>query len=215
MKRIIIVFCVCFSLFSVAQEKIKFGISTGITYSGIYGNEFENKNSYDFDFLIGSSFEFPINHKLSFLTGLNYERKSFAGEILFNKSTLPPLNDPAFSSASGFTINSTLSFINIPLNLKYYIKGNESLFVDGGIFTAFLFTSKSNVAGIKTGNYNTLDFGINLGFGKKIKLNTNNYLNIEIRDSYGIVNVSKANIYNNGTMKTNSIVLLFNWEVKI
>lgn len=214
MKKIFYIFFIFSSLLSIAQEKTNFGINTGLTYSDIRGNEIANKNKYDFDFLIGASVEIPINKKFSFLTGLNYERKSYTGEIIFTKILYNPI-DPAFTQESSNKIKETLSYLNIPLNAKYYVGKQNSFFVNGGIYTAIFINSKTNFGGNEKGLFNALDFGVNLGIGKKIKLNEKVILNIEIKDNYGLVNISKLPVHNNGTVKANSFNLLLNWEIKI
>jgi hypothetical protein len=214
MKKISFAFIFFISLLSIAQEKTKFGINTGITYSNIRGNEIANKNKYAFDFLIGTSLEVPINQKFAFLSGLNYERKSFNGEVPFERSGYENF-DPAFTQETGIKIRATMSYLNIPLNMKYYIGKQNSFFVNGGIYTAIFLNSKTDFGGYEKGVFNALDFGINLGIGKKIKLNEKVNLNIEFRDNFGLVNISKLPLYNNGTVKTNSFNLLLNWEIKI
>ena len=214
MKKIFYIFFIFSSLLSIAQEKTNFGINTGLTYSDIRGNEIANKNKYDFDFLIGASVEIPINKKFSFLTGLNYERKSYTGEIIFTKILYDPI-DPSFTQESSIKIKETLSYLNIPLNAKYYVGKQNSFFVNGGIYTAIFINSKTNFGGNEKGLFNALDLGVNLGIGKKIKLNEKVILNIEIKDNYGLVNISKLPVYNNGTVKSNSFNLLLNWEIKI
>ncbi|KAB1156855.1 outer membrane beta-barrel protein [Flavobacterium luteum] len=215
MRKVIFIFCLSYSLFSIAQDKIKFGINTGVTYSNIRGNEIADKNKYDFDFLLGTSFELPINNKMSFFTGLNYERKSFKRKILFEENLIEfdPF-DPAFSQDAGFTAKATLSYLSIPLNIKYYLGRKNSFFLNGGLNTAIFLNLNSNIGNEKNG-IKTFDFGFNLGFGKKIKLNEKTNLNIEIKDSYGLVNISSIPVYNNGTVKTNSVNLILNWEFKI
>ena len=215
MRKVIYLFCFFYSFSSIAQEKVKFGINTGVTYSNIRGNEIADKNKYDFNFLLGTSFELPINNKLSFYTGLNYERKSFKREVLYDViyPVFDPI-DPAFSQDSGFTVKATLSYLNIPINIKYYLGKKNSFFVNGGLNTAVFLNLNSNIEDEKN-IIKTLDFGVNLGFGKKIKLNEKTHLNIEIRDNYGLVNISSVPVYNNGTVKTNSVNLILNWEFKI
>lgn len=216
MRKVIYLFCFFYSFSSIAQQKVKFGINTGLTYSNIRGNEIADKNKYDFDFLLGTSFELPINNKFSFITGLNYERKSFKKEFFYEvlNPVFDPV-DPAFSQDSGFTVKATLSYLNIPINIKYYLGKNNSFFVNGGINTAVFLNLNSNIYGNEKNAIKTLDFGVNLGFGKKVKLNEKINLNIEIKDSYGLVNISKEPVYNNGTVKTNSVNLILNWEFKI
>jgi hypothetical protein len=218
MKKIFFAFLFFFSLLSIAQEKTKFGINTGITYSDIRGNEIANKNKYAFDFLIGTSVEIPINQKFAFLTGLNFERKSFTGEVPLDRipfDSFDPVVDQVVNQEANIKIRATMSYLNIPLNIKYYIGKQNSFFVNGGIYTAIFINSKTDFGGNEKGVFNALDFGINLGIGKKIKLNEKVNLNIEFKNNYGLVNISKLPVYNNGTVKVNSYNLLLNWEIKI
>jgi Outer membrane protein beta-barrel domain len=212
MKKAICIFYVFYSLFSMAQKKVSFGINTGMTYSVTHGNAIANENKYDFDFLIGTSIEVPLSKKISFFSGINYERKSYIREILFVRLNIYNPQDPTFSKGSGFLVNNRFSYLNIPLNLKCYLGNKNLFFIDGGLYTAIFLNSSSSLNGNENGFFKTLDFGSNLGLGKKIKLNEKVNLNVEIRDSYGLVNISKTPIYNDGILKLNSVNLILNWQ---
>ena len=60
-----------------------------------------------------------------------------------------------------------------------------------------------------------MDGGLVLGFGKVFKLNEKNDLKLELRENFGLVNTSDVEVYNDGTIKTNSINLILNWSFNL
>lgn len=196
-----------------AQEKPKFGVNFGGTFSNIRGNEVAETNKYDLNFLIGGSIEVPLNEKLSFLGNINYERKTF-------KNTITTINfedfDPIINS-SKVKVKLRLEYITIPLNLKYYIDTQKKFYVNGGPFVGFFLNSNTKAEGKNTGEdgndlFKTLDFGANLGIGTSFKITEKNSLNLEIRHNYGLTNISAVKVNDNGTVKTNSFNLIANWQ---
>lgn len=197
------------SMNAISQDKVHFGVNTGITYSGIRGLESDNqKNKYDFDFLIGASVEIPLSKKFSFLTGLNYERKSIIEEIKFSKLKVFGTEDPLLlNRPSSFTNKYTFNYLTLPADIKFHFGKNNLFFVNGGV--------QANLLLDKSAFYHTFDFGVNLGVGTKVKLSDLINLNIEIRDNLGLIKINDDSVYTKGNIKTNAINLVLNWEFNI
>jgi len=196
-----------------AQHKPKLGVNVGGTYSNIRGNEIADTNKYDANFLIGASIEIPLNERFSLLGNLNYERKTF-------KNTLNVIGgnpfDPMFTTQN-VDIKARLEYLTIPVNLKYYIDSQKRFYINGGAFAGIFLDSNTKVDGENTNEnendlFQTLDLGVNLGVGTNIKITEKNSLNIEIRHNYGLKNISKAKVYNDDNVKTNSFNLIANWQ---
>ena len=196
-----------------AQEKPKFGVNVGGTYSNIRGNEIAETNKYDANFLIGASIEIPLNDRFSLLGNLNYERKTF-------KNTINVLSDDPFDPViftRNVDVKGRLEYLTIPVNLKYYIDKNKRFYVNGGVFAGIFLNSNTKAEGENSNNdendlFKTVDFGVNLGIGTNFKINEKNSLNLEVRHNYGLTNISKARVYNDDTVKTNSFNLIANWQ---
>jgi len=200
-KNTIIILTILLSSLSYAQNDIKFGINGGATFSSIRGNEAADESKSSLDFLIGVTVDYPINEKLSIKTNLNYERKS--------------VNVESFS-VENVNIRSTYSYITLPVLLKYNF---DSFYINGGPFVGFLINanSKSDDGGPDfefTDLNRNIDAGVSLGIGKRIDL-SNNYLDIEIRNNLGLVNISEVEVLNDGTIKTNSLNLILTYYLNL
>ena len=218
MKKLQLLLMLALPVLVAAQDKVKFGVNAGATLSDIRGSEYADDFKYGANYLVGISAELPLTERLSFAANINYEKKSPTQKITFMgpDPQVPDPNDPAFRTGS-IRVTNTLNYIAIPLNLKYYIGSKKNFFATGGLFAAFLIDSSLRVDGDKvndSGNsgFKTVDFGVNLGFGTKIKLNETQSLNIELRDNLGFANISNNNYPTSDTVRTNSINLIANWQ---
>ena len=205
-----------------AQEKPKFGINLGSTFSNIRVSDsnieedffFEN-TKYDLNFLLGISIEFPLNEKFSLIGNVNYERKTFKKSSAFDQPTLPNPNDPAFNPDRTFEIKQRLEYLTIPINLKYYIGNQKRFFINAGPYAGFFLNSNLKFEGktIRDNGDNlfkTLDFGANLGVGTNFKINEKSSLNLEIRHNYGLIDIVSKDDYIK--LKTNSFNLIANYQ---
>ena len=189
-------------------QKTKFGVSAGATYANIRGGYIDESQKGGFNFLAGLSLELPINNKFSFLTNLNYERKSSNVEAMdfFYESSF-------FGQGRESEINLTSNYIALPINVKYYIGNKNIFYVNGGLYSAFYIGGRS-VSDLGTQRSKpdelTVDVGVNIGVGHVIKFKKTN-LNIELRDNLGLKQISKFNSEAN----TNAVNLILNWEFSI
>ena len=211
MKKYLVILLI--STASFAQNKPKFGVNLGGTFSNIRGNEIADTNKYNANFLVGASFELPLNERFSLLTNVNYERKSFKNNITVYAGD--PF-DPVITTRN-IDVEARLEYITIPVNLKYYIDANKKFYVNGGAFVGIFLDSNTKGDGENSNNdenylFKTLDFGANLGIGTNFKINDKNSLNLEIRHNYGLANISRVQVYNDDKVKTNSFNLIANWQ---
>lgn len=203
-----------------AQDGIKFGFNAGATYSSIRGNEMANRTKAAVDFLAGVSAEYPFTDRLSVLANLNFERKSYTGKGYFDAfdgNFDPIVQDPAFMT--GYKIRGTLNYITLPVNVKYYLNANRSFYINGGPYAGFFLSETFKANGRRQAENNdmfkTMDLGLNLGMGTSIAVNDNSVLNIEVRDCLGLINISKAPVINDDTLKTNSLQLIVGWQFSL
>ena len=204
-------FLILFCTATIAQNKPVFGINVGGTYANIRGNVVANENEYKPNFLVGGSIEVPLNERSSFLGNINYERKTFGKTLKINEfGTF----DPMFQSLN-VDYNVRLEYLSVPINMKYYIDTQRKLFLNGGLFMGILLANNSKVDGRDTNGgeiFRTLDFGLNLGFGTKIKVTEKHDLNLELRHNLGLSNISELRTINDKALKTNSFNLIANWQ---
>ncbi|MXN91484.1 outer membrane beta-barrel protein [Flavobacterium sp. Sd200] len=222
-KNLIVFLSTLLPIIATSQEtktpnNIKFGVQAGVTYAGIRGNEKAKSNDYAIDFTAGISIEAPINEKFSILGNLNYEALSFTNTIsLFSSNEwLPDPNDPSFREGILDT-RFTLHYLNLPLNIKYYIGKNRLYYVNGGVFAGILLGETlridRTIVSDRSGSlYKDLNFGINLGIGTRIPVNSTNDINIELRNNLGLSNIGDVPTINGGSVRTNSVNLTVAWQ---
>ena len=203
-----------------AQNSLKFGINAGPTVSDIRGDGYAAGFRYGFGYLFGVSMEMPLTQRLSFTTSVNYEAKSAARKTSFSYSGIyagPDGVGVEYTVSGNPKITTTINYIAVPANLKYYLDYRDNYYATAGAFVAFAIDEGYTIKGEKppkdyNHNYETLDYGINLGLGTKFKLNRNHELNIELRDNLGLANVTDVD---SDKISTNSINLILNWQFSL
>jgi hypothetical protein len=217
MKKLHLLLLLTLPLLSSAQEEIKYGINGGLTFSDIRGDGYATDFSYAPAYLIGLTMEMPLNQRFSFCTGINYERKSSVQKTSYSYNEIiigPDGTAIDYTMKGNSKITTSLDYVAVPINLKYYLDIWENYYVTGGAFVAYAFNEGYTIKGDKPmedykQNYHTMDYGVNLGFGTKFKLNRTQYLNVEIRDNLGLANITDID---SDKISTNSINLLVNWQ---
>jgi len=215
MKKALFLFMLTLPLLAIAQNKVKFGINAGAVLSDVRGESYAADFNYGMGYLFGVSMETRLSERLSFIANINYERKNPTKKEDYSYMIIVAgQNGMAQEIMIDGTakITTILDYISIPVNLKYYIGTNKDYFVTTGLFAAFMADERVKV---KHGtylanyhnNYHTLDYGVNLGIGKKIKLSDTQNLNMELRDNFGL-----STIAHDFKAKTNSINLIANWQ---
>lgn len=214
MKHITLLFLlISTSIF--AQNKFIYGVNVGATYANIRGNEIANNNEYKPNFMIGGSIEVPLSERFSFLGNINYERKSYAQTL--EMLDLSGNFDPIVSSKE-VDLKERLEYLTIPLNIKWYMGSQKKFFINGGAFTGVFLVSTAKLDGELAytnggGLFKSFDFGLNLGFGTKIKITQKYRMNLELRHNLGLSTINEFQTINNKGQKTNSFNLIANWPL--
>ena len=214
-KYILVLFLVVFiTNLSFGQEEktnkdSKLGINGGISYSKFRGNDIIKESNADIGFLFGISFEHYLNEKFSIKTNLNFESKVISRDGIF-------FYDEYLQEAK---TKASYKYLVIPILAKYNFGNNKNFIVNAGPFLGFLLKSTTKSSGFPDSDFSDLykktDFGLSIGFGTKITLNEKSNLNIELRENLGLTNISDAQVYDDGTIKTNSLNLILNWDFGI
>ncbi len=220
MKKLCVLFVLAFPVLALAQNSLKFGINAGPTLSDIRGNGYAEGFKYGFGYLFGISMEVPLTQRFSFSTSVNYEVKSAVQRTSFSYSGayVGPTGLAVEYTVSGNPkITTTINYIAVPVNLKYYLDYWENNYLTAGAFVAFAIDEGYTIKGEKPPkkyhhNYETLDYGINIGVGTKFKLNRSHELNIELRDNLGLANVTNVS---SDKISTNSLNLILNWQFSL
>lgn len=203
-KTLLIISTIFLTTISFAQENILIGINGGATYSNFRGNTSADRGNSSLDFLIGGSVEFPISEKFSIKTNLNYERKSTTVKGIIN------------SQFQNVKVRSTYSYLSLPILAKYKFGESNDFYINGGPFVAFLLNAKSKSDVSPTSNFTylnkTTDVGLSFGVGKRFNISDQNYLDLEIRNNLGLINISAVDVIDEGTLKTNSLNLILTYN---
>ncbi|MHA3786809.1 porin family protein [Flavobacterium hauense] len=217
MKKLHLLLVLALPLLSSAQEEIKYGITIGPTMSDIRGDGYASGFNYGLGYLVGASVEMPLNQRFSFCTGVNYERKNASHKTSFSYTETivgPDGTAVDYTMKGNGKITTSLDYVVVPVNLKYYLDIWENYYVTGGGFIGYAFNDTYKMEGNKPmegyeQDYEAFDYGINLGFGAKFKLTRTQNINVEIRDNFGLANITAID---SDKISTNSINLLVNWQ---
>lgn len=217
MKKLYLLLVLALPLLASAQEEIKYGINGGLTFSDIQGKGYATDFSYAPAYLIGATIEKPLNQRFSFCTGINYERKTSIQKTSYSytETIIGPDGTAIDYTAKGKSKTTTsLDYVVVPINIKYYLDIWEDYYVTGGGFFAYRFNDNYKIKGDASmhnyrQDYAQFDYGISVGFGTKFKISRTQYLNIEIRDNLGLANITDID---SDKISTNSINLIANWQ---
>lgn len=212
MKKQLLIFLVvgmCLLQKGVSQNNIRIGATTGATLSKYRGNDIIEKSDAGIGFSVGMSFAYAFNENWALQTNVNYARKQFSQTVKafvlfdFEEETID--------------IKTHYDYLELPVLVKYNLGSSKRFFVNGGPFLAYLLAAKSKTENFPSTDisetHNKLDLGLSLGVGATFHLNSKQDLSIELRDNLGLLNISKTEVYNDGTIKTNSLNLIVTWSI--
>lgn len=203
------------SINSFSQEKLMFGVNTGLTYSEFRGNGFVKHNKSKIDYLVGGFVEYKFNARLSTVINVNYERKSI--HYFYPKPYEGNVIGPPQEDIENLT---RFRYISFPILLKYYPIINSSFYINSGPYFASLLDVTNYNEGIKNDldfndSFKKLDVGFSIGVGYELEINKMNYLGIELRNNLGIKDLSSLEYSPFNSTKSNAINLIINWKMKI
>lgn len=220
-KSLLMLFVVLLSAsYAFAQDRHKFGINAGLTYSNFRGMNIPTfQFEYGFGFLVGVSYEQYLNDKLSIKANLSYDKKAnkATSEIEYRGSVF---EEPAVVTQE---LSFQYDYVTLPILMKYDFTNESSFFVNGGPFVGYLLSSRivdntstnnlyPDTQSSTTTNYNNrLDYGLTLGFGKAFRINDENSIVVEIRNNIGFAKTNKDDTYQGDSVQTNSFNLLVGW----
>lgn len=209
---------ICQSASFGQEHKLDLGFEGGAGLTSMRGNEtIEEYRQLTIGGSGGITFQYNTPKSLSFKTGVYYESKGV-------KSNAPMLDGRGVPLPR---INHLkLSYITVPLLVKWSAGEKRIFYVNGGPYFSYLFGQKENTKSkwvpyeftsngrireyISGGidDYNRFDVGMSLGAGLNFLVGKNTHFNIELRDNFGVYNVSESG-RPYGELKNNTLNLLF------
>lgn len=185
MKKVLLVLSIMATA-AIASAQVSFGVQGGGIVSGmsykIQGGQAPTLSSR-FGFKVGGVAEVPVAQSISFMPQLNFVNKGYK------------------YTGNGVNVNSSLYYVEVPLNFTYNSSG---FFVGAGPSIAFGLSGTTNVTqgtdkdkvtvkfdGKESGNdnnehYKSLDFGGNLVAGYKLT----NGVFFNVNYNFGLSNIS-------------------------
>ena len=156
----------------INAQETKFGAKAGLNLSNLTGDA--EGNSMKVGFQVGGFAEIKISEKFAIQPELVYSAQGAKFEEEF------------FGETFEFDLN--LGYINVPVLAKYYVAEKFSL--EAGPQVGFLISAKAKGEGesedVKE-DFNSLDFGFNLGAGYDVSEN----INLSLRYTAGLSNIAK------------------------
>jgi hypothetical protein len=189
------------------------GTLIGVEWSPVSTRLWGNSLVNSYKSLPGSSpginLDFLFSKHLSFRTGIALERKGFS-------------NDYSSENAQPLTrYKMYFDYLTLPLALTYSTGGLFKLYAEGGPFLGYLLNEKeiTHVAGDERGivvnnvnQFKKADAGFMAGVGIHVPAGPNLYFNLGVEDYLGLSNISKLQVFEGRTIRTN--VLKFRAGVK-
>ncbi len=188
------------------NTKYSFGIEGGPSYTIYRGNDIiKDFDSPGIRGMAGLYFKTFISEHSAFSTNFSYEIKGLNG-----KGILPNLS-PCNCTTRGY-----LDYLVINLMYQIAIGEKKNFYYKIGTFGGYLLSKKN----ISTGNnfkksinydieqYHKFDFGLTNGLGVLFNLNESLIFSTEIRNNFGLFNISKVINIKDGTVKSNATTLL-------
>jgi hypothetical protein len=182
MKKYIAFFVLGFTLYSSASAQVSLGVKAGgaiTSLPGDYNNDTKN------GFYGGVTGELPVGKKFSIAAELVYSLQGNKQRIMF--AEWAP-NDSYY--ATGKKENMNLSYVNLPLLVKYQVIKN--IFIETGLQPGLLVNARvktSQGSGDIKDNYESFDLSWPVGIGFKLR----NGLGANLRYNTGLTNVYKGN----------------------
>ncbi len=182
MRKILLLLLITFTSLSYSQEKI--GVVGGLNATQVSDGFLGRLDSFGIGFHLGAVYNFEISKNIGFSPKIVYSQQGDRIEstkIFYNGSW-------RFGGANN-GLDYKLSYINIPLNFKFFKK---TYILFGPQLGILLDTEKMN---LDFGDVESkIDFGINIGIGRKIN---NFFMEFNVNQGFSTLITHERNQGNN------------------
>ncbi len=187
-----------------AQEsRFSIGVQTKYSWSKLSFDNVRNQKGVT-DLSPYVYLEYRLSENLSLKQGWGLIKKGVTGNIYID-NIHNTINTHAI-------ITHSLNYWEAPLVITYTSNGKIKFYCEGGFMLSYLLNSKlifspeSNLSPGEswdsTSGFKKLDFGLSLGVGLLVPVSNSTYIDISIRDDYGLLSVKGGN-----SVKTNSLAV--------
>lgn len=190
-------------------QRLSIGIEGGPSLISLRGNSAVNSYGSGFSFAAGVAVQYNISTHFSLRTNVHFERKGTNTKVLFTDVNGATIRDGR--------IHLNFDYITLPLLARYSVGERIRFMANAGPFVGYLLNQTGSFRGVgndpsieyfRLQDFNRIDFGIALGVGTAIPIGSHILFSVELRDNLGLMNISKVPVIGNGSIKTNSVVLL-------
>lgn len=213
-RIILTVFLVLVSINKISsQNEMRIGVNAGVNASQFKGFSYvEDMTVIKPGFLIGAYFEYYLDDNWSLKANLNYERKSYKDK---ESGILIDENDQIIDEFKNVV---HYNFISLPILAKYDIGQSNKFYANAGPNFNYRLNTIVKTDGFLSGKStlttNQLDLALLVGFGMKFHLNDINDLNLELRYSNDILNLSKEKTVED-PIQANTLSLVVSWNLEL
>jgi hypothetical protein len=202
--------------FGQNSRKLEMGFNLGPNISSLRGNDIlDQYHSSKISLSSGLFVQYNLNQLFSLFINPIYDNK---GSKIKEREMYDDLGN-VIGVGKGTT---NFHYLSLPILLRMDLGTDQMFFLNAGPYLSYLikqtFKIKMNNGSTNTEdnteNNKRTDFGISLGGGIKFPLSKKCNLFFEIRENLGLINVSAVRVSNDGSIKTNTINLLFGISYK-
>ena len=200
----------CSSLIFGQTKNFNIGIEGGPSLISLHGNDVvESYNDLSLGFSGGLSFQYNFSKLVALRTNISFERKGLTTKIQATDEYGNPIGE--------LTFHSNFNYLTLPLLGRLTFGKKINFYVNAGPYLGYLLKQKDITEAFgeypktemdNTDNFKRLDFGITSGLGMNFPIQEKLLLSVEIRNNFGLTNISSLPVANDGSIKTNSTNLL-------
>jgi opacity protein-like surface antigen len=208
----LLIFITLLSTTIFSQNEMRIGVNVGANITDFKGNIIIETADTKIGFLVGAYFEYYITENIALKTNLNYESKAFSSDGF--------IIDASGVGIEEFTTITKFNYLTLPILIKYDFGTSKKIFVNGGLTFDNFLNAKSKTDGFfeefgtSTSKLNQLDLNFTIGVGAYFHLDDKNDINLEVRYSPHLTNISKESNVETPT-QTNTLSLIASWNLKI
>jgi hypothetical protein len=203
MKKTVFVLLSCLLVTKVFTQNLNtsFGLEVQPTFRSLYGRSSNITKNIGIGFSYGGVVHFKFKNRISFKTGVLYERKGNESELIFLSESGVLLGNTIYKSNYNYLIMPLQGYFSGPKEKWYFESGPYIGYLINRVdkyATAALIPGKSFDY---TESTNRFDLGWSIGLGLNINLGDKVKMSIGIKESLGLLNTSNNEL----KVKTNSI----------
>jgi hypothetical protein len=195
MKRFILLLLMLFiHQISTSQNEWHIGLEAGPSLTSLRGNAVSDKEKALLSFYVSPVIEYKFSGHFSIKTGIGYEAKG--SRVSYNYYDL---ENGHFETIE---YKTKLTYLTLPLLVKYRGKGKVQPFFNTGLFLGY------NTSPYRVSDF---DYGIVAGGGVNFNVLKSNF-SIELRNNYGIKNIYDSELLPNRDLRTNATYILIGYS---